>query len=209
MFEISLNLALWISFTIIAFASVFLFFGKTFRLFTASSALILTGISFQILNIDFLQQKTNGQIIVLFLWLLYLFQILAFYALLKTNAKLHSFFYALPFLSFLTIALSLDLITLLLGVTMFSISFLGLYALRGKEKLHLLTDIRKAFVAFLSFCYGMACLYARIGTISIKDLFLKLNKGNWDDAMYLGVGLITLSILVEIYTVIPQTRKKK
>jgi uncharacterized membrane protein YukC len=55
----------------------------------------------------------------------------------------------------------------------------------------------------------MACLYARIGTISIKDLFLKLNKGNWDDAMYLGVGLITLSILVEIYTVIPQTRKKK
>ena len=106
-------------------------------------------------------------------------------------------------------AISQDLLTTLLALTMFSCSFVGLYTLRQNDKKQIEKAFQKLSVSFLSFSYGIACLYTREGTILLKDLYLKLHKGNWDSLTTLGVYLLIFSVLIEIYAIIPLIGKKK
>ena len=174
-----------------------------------SACIALSGISLQILNTDLFISANFGHFIIISLWSLFLVQSIFFAWALKRKQEKISFFYPLPFLAFICMAISLDLITLLLGLTMFAMSFVGLSILKNKDKTVRLQSIRNLIISFLAYSYGLACLYSREGTIQLNDLYLKLNKGNWDGLTSVGAGLLFLSVLIAVYSIIPLIGKKK
>ena len=191
------------------FCIFFVFFAKRFDLIVLSGTLALSAITVQFLNIDISRSSYGGQIIAVALWFLFLCQIIAFKWCLKTKEKkVNPLLFGLPFLAFISMAISTDLLTFDLGLSLFGIAFLMLSALRGKSKETLLISIQKIQIAFLGYAYGMAILFSREGNIFFNDLYLKLNKGNWDNWTSLGVGLSALAILIELYAVIPLVGKK-
>ena len=200
---------LWVGLFLTAFASFFVFFAKQFKTFVMGSCLALSGITIQFLGIDIVTESQNGQIIVVGLWFLFLFQIIAFRYALTAQSKNNPLFFFLPFLAFVSMAISTDLLTFALGLTLFNITFILLNALKGTSKENIFISIQKMFVAFLSYAYGMAILFSREGNIWLNKLYLKLNRGNWDNWTTLGVGLILLSIGIELYAIIPLVNKKK
>lgn len=209
MINISFFAGLWISFSLMAFASFFVFFAKRFDLIVLGGTLALSAITIQFLNIDISRSSYGGQIIAVALWFLFLSQIIVFKWCLTTNMKqVNPLLFGLPFLAFISMAISTNLLTFDLGLSLFGFAFLMLSALRKKSKEVLLIAIQKMMVAFLGYAYGMAILFSREGNIFFNDLYLKLNKGNWDNWTSLGIGLIALAILIEFYAVIPLIGKK-
>ena len=101
-----------------------------------------------------------------------------------------------------------DLITFLLAMSIFATSFIGLSFLRQQNKSRLIASFQKLCVSFLSFGIGLACLYSREGTLYLKDLYLKLHKGNWDGLTYVGFWMLFLSVFIEVYAIIPLIGKK-
>ena len=209
MIEMSFFTGLWTCFFIVVLASLGIFFSHRLKNIVMASCLALSGICLQIFTTDLFRGILFAQFIIVVLWSLFLFQSLFFrWALFSSKNKI-GFFYGLPFLSFIAMAISQDLLTVLLALTTFACSFVGLYALRQNDKKRIEVAIQKLCVSFLSFSYGLACLYAREGTILLKDLYLKLQKGNWDSLTILGVYLLAFSVLIEIYAIIPLIGKKK
>ena len=206
--EMSFFAGLWNSVLIIFIASFGVFFAKSIKNITMASCLALTGISLMVINADLFRGIFFGQFIVIVLWSLFLFQCLFFQYLLKNNIQKTPFFYGLPFLGFITMAISLDLITFLLAMSIFATSFIGLSFLRQQNKSRLIASFQKLCVSFLSFGIGLACLYSREGTLYLKDLYLKLHKGNWDGLTYVGFWMLFLSVFIEVYAIIPLIGKK-
>ncbi len=209
MIEMSFFNILWFAFALIAFGSVFVFFARKLNTMTMGAALVLTGISAQFLDVDVFRSSHGGQIISAALWILFLIQAVIFKWTLQTKAKTNQVFFGLPFLAFVTMAVSLDLLTFLLGLSLFNATFLMMSALKGKDKKQLLTAIQKSYVAFLSFAYGAAILFSREGTLLLQPLHLKLSKGNWDNWTALGLGLTVLAVIIELYAIIPLVNRKK
>ena len=207
--EIPFFAGLWFSFFIICSSSFFVFFASSFKMLIMASALALTGISFQILTTDFFRATNYGQLIVIFLWFLFSFQSLSLNFILKKQPMKNTYFFVYPFLAFITMAISLDLITFLFGLILFGYSFIMLETNKRLEIKKILSKFQINFVSFLTFSYGLACLYTREGTIQLKDLYLKLNNGTWDSLTTLGICLLILAILIEIYAIIPIISKRK
>lgn len=208
MIELPFFSGLWIGFFIVALSSFGVFFAHSLKTIVLFSAITLSGICFTIFNTDLLRSSEFGQFIILALCLLFLFQSLFFGFFIKSEIKKTPIFYLLPFLAFVTIAISLDLITLLLGLTLFALCFVAIASFKRKSVLLLIASIQKFYVSFLAFSYGIACLYAREGTLLLKDIYLKLNRGNWDELTSIGFGLLFLSVLIEVYAIIPLIGKK-
>ncbi|MBP5535080.1 MAG: hypothetical protein J6Y03_06240 [Alphaproteobacteria bacterium] len=208
MIDFSFLNGLWIAFILTSFASFFVFFARQFKLLVMGASLALSGISLQFLDVDIFRISENGQIIVAGLWILFLFQIIAFKWILITKTKLHHSFFFLPFLAFVSMAISLDLLTFALGLSLFNITFTSLSALKGKPKEQIFIAIQKMMIAFLSYAYGMAILFSREGNILFNRLYPKLSKLEWDEWTTLGIGLIVLAIGIELYAIIPLIGKK-
>ena len=208
MFDFSFFDGLWFALFLTAFACFFVFFAKQFKTFAMGGCLALSGITVSFLMVDMATQSQGGQIIAIGLWILFLFQMITFRWALITQSKINSLFFFLPFLAFISMAISIDLLTFALGLTLFSITFLTLSALKGKSKEQLFIAIQKMMVAFLSYAYGMAILFSREGSILLNKLYPKLSKGNLDEWTTLGIGLIILAIGIELYAIIPLIGKK-
>ena len=72
MIDISFFAGLWISFSLMAFASLFVFFAKRFDAIVLGGTLSLAAISIQLLNVDIARASVGGQIVALALWVLFL-----------------------------------------------------------------------------------------------------------------------------------------
>lgn len=211
MIEISFFDSLWIAFALVALGTMVTFFARRFQFVLIGSAVALSGISIQFLATDIFRSSGHwtGKGLVLAVWFLFVLQAVAYRFCLTTTRKMNKVLFGFAFLAFITLAISLDLITVLLGLTLFNLSFLMLDALRGADKTQLLISIQKSCVAFLSFAYGMAILFCREGSFAFSYLRLKLAKGDWDNLTTLGVGLLALAVLIQVYTIIPLVKVKK
>lgn len=202
MIDFSLFNVLWIGLFLTAFSSFFVFFTKQFRTFVMGACLVLSGITFQLLGIDIVIKDQSGQIIAIGLWILFLFQIIAFKWALKAQPKKTPVFFFLPFLAFISMSISVDLLTFALGLTLFSITFATQSALKEKSKEKIFIVIQKMTISFLCYAYGMVVLFSREGNILLNKLHLK------DEWTGLGIGLLILSVGIEIYAIIPLIGKK-
>ncbi|MBO5997977.1 MAG: hypothetical protein J6P93_05575 [Alphaproteobacteria bacterium] len=213
MMDISFFTGLWIAFFVVALGSFFVFFAKQFKTFVLGCALSLSGINIQILNFDIFRESKTGQVIIVALWILFLFEMIAFKYALSTESKINKMFFGLPLLAFVSTAVSLDLLTLAFGLSLFAITFAVFGALKGQKKEKLFIAIQKMGIAFLGYAYGMAILFTREATTSFgllrKELCFKAGRENGlDEWTILGVGLVVLAVVIELYAVIPLIGKK-
>ena len=110
-------------------------------------------------------------------------------------------------------AISVDLLTFLFGFVLFSLAFVGLFSFQGKEKKDLLVCIQKNLVAFFTFSYGILLLYVREATLQTKDLYFKLKISlfpeKYDELIVLGFSFLILSVLIELYALLPLLGRKR
>ncbi|MBE6449919.1 MAG: hypothetical protein E7013_04440 [Alphaproteobacteria bacterium] len=200
-------------FIFMALASYAVFFARTFKILVVASALTLLAITFQFLFFDIFRFSVSGRVVVFFLWFFFLFEIVLFNFFINTKIKKTLLIYPLAFLAFITMAISVDLLTFLFGFVLFSLSFVGLFSFRGRDKRELLATEKNFLISFLTFVYGMLLLYVREATLQTKDLYLKLkmslNSENYDELIILGFSFFLLSVLIELYAIFPLLGKKR
>ncbi len=209
MLTLSFFTLLWISWGICAGASFFVFFARNLRTLTNGVFLFLTGLFLQFIATDIFSNGTQGRFIGIGILLIFTFEFLLFSQLSRIcpNKKPRGLFYLLPFLAFLSMGLAMDLLTVLLGLTLFGVAFLMLAQSKGKNNLS--SAFLKINVGLLGFAYGMAVLFSREGTIAFASLRLKLSLGNWDNWTTLGVGLLVMGVVIELYGTSALLRKQK
>ena len=201
-------LPIYLSFCLVLLSSFGLFFTRSFAKIPFYAFLALLGIFVNFANKDSFISGDEGQIVALFILLSFMGQVFYVQKLLKTkpSKKISFFFYALPFLAFVFMATSRDLVTLFLSLELFFSAIFTLWWYRGKSKMLLQKSFRLDLVSLLGFAYGLSFLYLIKGTLSLsewnnilhgKDDILH-EKTALPSLVFVGIGLMGWSLLIKI-----------
>ena len=197
--------SLYFSLGICAFFSFFVFFAKRFQIFAFGCFGFLSGVIYLLLKTDVFAGVKEGRWAASSIFLMFLFEFLSY---LKLKEKqMPQLFYGLPFLAFVSLAISVDLLGVLLGLMLFGLSFVLLESYRGWKNIQ--TIFLKINVGFLAFSYGIAVIFSRIGVFKLSDLRLQLAIKSSDNWLMFGFGLLCLAVVVELYAVLETLKRNK
>ncbi len=204
-------LAIWISFSIVAFGAFGLFFSRQVKYLIYFTSLIFCGSLFNILNTAHYLNDIRGFMLCLFLIIGFALETATEIYLLKKK-KIKSFspiFYALAFMSFFLLATARDLLSLIIGLEGFQICLYGFALKREKLKNILLPLFKEGLVSYSALVYGISILYLTRGQFSLVGLRLSLQSLHpIDPFILIGIGLFALGILIKINGFILISRKK-
>ena len=198
--------SLYLSLCICAFFSFFVFFAKRFQSFVFGCLGFLVGVIYLLLKTDSFAGIKEGQYASVSILLVFIFELLA-YMCLKGKQQIPTLFYALPFFAFVSLAISVDLVCVLLGLMLFGLSFVLLARYKGKENIE--STFLKMNVSLLSFSYGIAVIFSRIGVLKLADVRLQLSIKLSDNWLMFGFGLLCLGIVIELYAVMEVLKRNK
>ena len=194
---------LFISMGICALSSFFVFFAKRFQIFMIGTFCFLSGVCLSLIETDMFTGLREGRFAGVALLMIFIFEFLSYRFIQKKNWL----FYGLPFMAFISLAVSLDLINVLLGLTLFGLSF-SLLA-RFKNKSNAVECFAKINAGLLCFSYAMAVIFSRLGILKLSDIRLQLSIKSNDEWLMFGFGLLLLGVLIELYGVLLSLRKEK
>ena len=203
---------LWVALALCALSSFAVFFAKKVSVAILESAFFLLGVTVQLCAITSFSSSALGQVCAIELWVIWALICTGYFMALKVDAgrkALPKLFFLLPFAAFITVAISLDLVTLLLGLGLFHVAFVLLKASQKHSSEQVAKAVQQGVVAFSSYAYGAAILLSREGVLSLSRLNLKLSISTWDAWTTLGFGLIVLSVVIYLYSILPLIKKKK
>ena len=203
---------LWIALALCALSSFAVFFAKKISTAMLGSAFFLLGVTVQLNAISSFSSSTLGQVCAIELWGIWALLCIGYVTVLKQGAgrkALPKLFFLLPFVAFITVAISLDLVTLLLGLGLFHVAFVLLKASKKHTMEQLAKAVQQGLVAFSSYAYGVAILLSREGVLNLSRLNLKLSISTWDAWTTLGFGLLVLSVVIYLYSILPLVKNKK
>ncbi len=203
---------LWIALALCALSSFAVFFAKKISTAMLGSAFFLLGVTVQLNAISSFSSSALGQVCAIELWVIWALLCIGYVLVLKQGAgrkALPKLFFLLPFVAFITVAISLDLVTLLLGLGLFHVAFVLLKASKKHTMEQLAKAVQQGLVAFSSYVYGVAILLSREGVLNLSRLNLKLSISTWDAWTTLGFGLLVLSVVIYLYSILPLVKNKK
>ena len=195
--------SLLVSLIICALCSFGVFFAKRFQTFVISSFCFLLGVVFLLLKTDSFAGLKEGCFAAVSVFFVFMLEFLSYCFIKKKN----SLFYGLPFLAFISLGIAQDLPTVLLGLMLFGLSFVSLCRFKGKNNTQ---DVfLKVNAGLLSFSYGIAIIFSRIGVLKLSDVHLQISIRSDDEWLMFGLGLLCLGVVIELYAIFLSLRKVK
>ena len=204
MLDIPFFHTLGIGLAICALTSFFVFFAKNLKSFIGATFCFLTGVVYSLIQTDLFAGLKDGRWAACAIIATFIFEFIA-YTFVPDKKK--SIFFGLPFLAFICLALSANLPMILFGLMLFGLSFVLLQRQRGYDKTQ--EAFFKINVALLAFSYGIAVIFASLGTLDISKITLQISLKTDDEWFMFGLGLLCLSVIIELYAVFLLLHKRK
>lgn len=195
--------SLGISMGICAISSLLVFFAKTVRMFVSGAVFFLAGVLFSLIQTDVFAGTKDGKIAACAILSAFIFEGIA---LRFIRHPKNSLFYVLPFLAFITLAISTNLMTLLLGLVLFDLAFILLE--KQRDSTHLNDCAYKMNIGLLTFAYGISVIFSRLGSLSLSNLRLQLSINADDEWLMFGFGLLVLSVIIQLYGILLSIKKE-
>ena len=194
-------LSLGMAFLLSAVGTFGFLFSISLRRILFFHALLTAGILMNFANGSLFSSDTNGMVLAGFVLLTVFCEITVELAFLnrKPKATQSRLFYALPFGSFILMAISRDLLTLFVALEGFQLIFFILFFMKVKDREALLILIKEGMLSLAAFAWGLSILYAISGNVSLSGVQKMLAQSSQADPILLSaVLLMGLGIAIKL-----------
>ncbi len=164
-------------------------------------ALLMAGILINFVNASLFFTDSNGMILAGFVLMTVFCEIISELTFLRYNLphKTSPLFYALPFASFILMAISRDLLSLFVALEGFQLSFFILLLMKIKNKNSLLIFIKEGLLSLATFAWGLSILYVVSGNVSLS-MFQKIitQPSQADNLALTALFMLFLAIIIKL-----------